>query len=319
MFHVVSYKFPFPVDQLNTTGYLTLPSWDTIADKDSPGPDVLKTAIIPEQGNEFPPAKIYLHTNYPDHWPFAGCYMITNYSVIEIVYTRQRFTLNGRRIENIFHEADFVKYNVVYRYGGMASDLDVFYLPQIRSLVKEWRDGKYDCLLSREDRIMNSGFFACRKGHPYIRDVLKRYRYDYQTAWLHNSGSVPLEIYSKNELYHKTLYVDTQMSNHSKYYTGPVPYKNIPAWHYYDHGCEGTESSTRNKAVNSSFWEMLHFIQAEAWQVFRFATSPSTRTTRMLATNPVGTSTSYSKPTSEPTATTLGLTTMTTTIAAKSN
>ncbi|XP_055332339.1 uncharacterized protein LOC129584247 [Paramacrobiotus metropolitanus] len=363
----VNTSLEYPTSEVSTT----LQSSTAETNTDNPVPDVLKTAIVSEQGNEFPvhivrlykdppsadfhglcwtqclsiasvilfvkPAKIYIHTNYPDYWPFTNCYMITNYSMIEIIYTRQRFTLNGRRLDNIFHEADVVKYNAVYEYGGMVTDLDVFYLPKINALVKEWREGKYECLLSRENSVMNSGFIACRKKHPYIRDILMRYRYDYQTDWLHNSGSVPFEIYNKNPLYQKYLYVDAQMSNHSKDYSGPVPYNEIPAWHYFDHHCEGSESSTLNQAVNSSFWEMLHFIQGESWKVFQFPTTTSTQsttstqtttstqattsiqattsteTTTLLTTNPVVTSTIPNTTTSEPNTTTVAVTTLTNT------
>ncbi|XP_055350172.1 uncharacterized protein LOC129596823 [Paramacrobiotus metropolitanus] len=169
------------------------------------------------------PSVIYIHTNYPDYWPLGRCYMITDYSKIRLIYRRRRMVAHGRPIKRVPHEADMVKYSVAYKYGGIVMDIDVFYLPKMMPLLKKkWRDGKYECLLTREDRVMNSGFIACHKGHPYIRDTLIRYRDDYRDSWLYNSGSVPWEVYNKTPEYKTKLYVDHQMGNHSNTYRGPI-------------------------------------------------------------------------------------------------
>ncbi|XP_055349110.1 uncharacterized protein LOC129595992 [Paramacrobiotus metropolitanus] len=210
------------------------------------------------------PSKIYIHTNYPDYWPFGRCDMITDWSLIQLVYTRQRFHLSGRRITFYKHEADVTKYSVAYQYGGIVQDSDVFHLPKMVELLRDWKNKKYQCLLTREDHFMNSGFIACPKGHPYTHDVLLRYRDDYRDPpVLYNSADVPWEIYNKNKDYQKNFFVDYQMGNHSWDYKGPIRYKEIPAWHAYWHGCDENEKNTVQLAKNSTYWEMLHFILAE--------------------------------------------------------
>ncbi|XP_055340600.1 uncharacterized protein LOC129589770 isoform X2 [Paramacrobiotus metropolitanus] len=237
------------------------------------------------------PSAIYIHTNHPDYWPLGRCYMITDYSKFQLIYRRRRLVAHGRSIKPVAHEADMMKYSVVYKYGGIVMDIDVFHLPK----MTQWRDGKYECLLTREDRFMNSGFIACHKGHPYIRDILIRYRDDYRDGWLYNSGIVPWEIYNKIPEYNTTLYVDRQMGNHSSSYRGPIRYKEIPAWHSYFHGCKENEENTIQQAVNSTFWEMLHFIAAEGYKAFPYPTTPKTTTamtrTSRITARPTGTPT----------------------------
>ncbi|XP_055340572.1 uncharacterized protein LOC129589747 [Paramacrobiotus metropolitanus] len=199
------------------------------------------------------PSKIYIHTNYPEFWPFDACNMINNYSLVNFISTPLRLVINGRRIAEIQHEADTAK----------------------QTLLNDWKTGKWECLLSREDQWMNSGFIACRKGHTFIQEILARYWNDYRDEWLYNSGKVPYEIYNTNfDRYRLALYVDGQMATHNRFYSGSIRYREIPAWHSFYHSCEDNATNTVQLAVNSTFWEMLHFVLREGEKAFQ--TSGST-------------------------------------------
>ncbi|XP_055340680.1 uncharacterized protein LOC129589824 [Paramacrobiotus metropolitanus] len=297
-----------------------LPSTVAIYDAGNPVPDITNDVVLPESQHFLPvhivrfykvtptkdthsfcwlecisilsilmyirPSKIYIHTNHPDFWPFERCHMITDYSLMQFVYTRRRHILGaGKHIKAVAHEADFVKYSIAYKYGGIVTDIDVFYLPKIIPLLQQWKDGKYECLLTGDNRhtLLNSGFITCRKGHPYIRDILTVYRDDFRedppNGWLYNSGNVPLAVYSNNPEYQKNFFVERHMGNHSSGHLGFVPYRDVPAWHSYYYSCEDNATNTLRLAVNSSFYEMVHYIAAEGMKMFPYTTPPSTRTT----------------------------------------
>ncbi|XP_055348588.1 uncharacterized protein LOC129595566 isoform X2 [Paramacrobiotus metropolitanus] len=247
---------------------------------DNPIPDIVSNIVIPEGNGHLPvhlvrfytdppsgdrgsfcwtecvsilsallyirPTKIYIHTNHADYWPFGRCTMFSNYSMIQLVQVRRRFYLGAAIVSSIAHEADIIKYSTAYQYGGIVMDQDVFFLPKII-----------------EDK-MNAGFIACHPGQSYIKDILQVYSTSYTpSSWLYNSGYIPFVIYKNNTEYQKNFYVDYVMSNHLMEYNGPVHYKDIPAWHSFNDWCEKNEENSRSLAVNSSYWEMVHFILKE--------------------------------------------------------
>ena len=138
------------------------------------------------------PDFIYLHTNIPEFWPFRTCEnLITNWTTVKLIPSSRKFTMNGRRILYIQHEADIRRLEVVAEFGGLALDFDVYVIngTELRSLL-----GRYPCVVCREDAPkLNAGFLACRKNAKYPRMLLERsYEQDYlPNEWVWNSGIVP--------------------------------------------------------------------------------------------------------------------------------
>ncbi|XP_055345393.1 uncharacterized protein LOC129593206 [Paramacrobiotus metropolitanus] len=207
---------------------------------------------------------VYVHTNYPDFWPFDSCgHMMVNWTSIQLVNSRRRFTVNGKRLNPsefyMAHEADLAKFIALYKYGGIALDFDVFILPNITKLLS--RLDSYDCVASREPDKLNSGFLACHPGSPFIGDILRRYVSDYKPEqWVYNSGEVPWQIYSTSSIYQRTVFVDDQINDHPDHAhreqmweeRGIVNWRDKPAYHSLFHNCsfgeramiEGTSSLT---------------------------------------------------------------------------
>ncbi|XP_055345352.1 uncharacterized protein LOC129593170 [Paramacrobiotus metropolitanus] len=164
------------------------------------------------------PTHLYLHTNYPDFWPFDACSgLIREWSALRIVPARRRYHSNGRRLnptdQYISHEADIFKFISLYKYGGLYLDFDVFLLPNITTLLAKLQT--HDCITTKEHprynpAALNAGFIACRPQTPFIADILRRYRSDYRPEWTYNCGSVPFEILNSNrsDTYRQRIYID---------------------------------------------------------------------------------------------------------------
>ncbi|XP_055338610.1 uncharacterized protein LOC129588432 [Paramacrobiotus metropolitanus] len=230
------------------------------------------------------PNHVYVHTNYPDFWPFDSCYSLiaTNWTNFKMIHRRRRFVIGGNAInpnndEFIAHEADITKLTVLHECGGIVSDLDVFYLPNIQKLLSRFRDG-FDCIASRElirdVYKMNLGFLACHKNSPYVRAVLQNYKEDYKTNdWVYNSGEHPWNLYSANPLFRKTVYVDDQISNHPSWTNvktflnkkSGMPWKHKPAFHSFFHDCTYNLANVHKQ--DTSFALMISFILTDAIKI----------------------------------------------------
>ncbi|XP_055349111.1 uncharacterized protein LOC129595993 isoform X1 [Paramacrobiotus metropolitanus] len=227
-----------------------------------------------------PQYTIYVHTNYPDFWPFDTCDgLIQDWRSVKLVYSRRRFVLNGVRMNRgdkfIAHEADIVKYMSVYKFGGIAVDFDVFFLPNVTQLLDKLKNG-YDCIVSKEEdhvKKMNLGFLACHRGASYVADVLRAYNTDYHPdAWVYNSGEVPWRIHSESPLYKQTVYVDDEIANHPgwetiEHFTGgqlKINWRMKPAFHSFLHDC--AYNVTKAREMDTGFAELLVSILDDAGQ-----------------------------------------------------
>ncbi|XP_055349048.1 uncharacterized protein LOC129595939 [Paramacrobiotus metropolitanus] len=225
-----------------------------------------------------PPA-IYVHTNHPDFWPFDSCDgLIDDWSSVKLVYRRRRFVVNGKRLNStdkfIAHEADVAKLVTLHKYGGITSDFDVFFLPNITSVLGLLGRG-YDCLVSKEETFMkkmNHGFIACHRGAAYIADILQSYRNDYRAKeWVYNSGMVPWNIHHSSAVYNRTVYVDDEIINNPgpetvlRFIRGQdrsVDWRRKPAFHSLFHDCQ--YNRTNATRMDTGFAELLTSILDEA-------------------------------------------------------
>ncbi|XP_055347721.1 uncharacterized protein LOC129594887 [Paramacrobiotus metropolitanus] len=217
------------------------------------------------------PEYVYLHTNYPDFWPFEPCQAtITKWPKLRIVPVQRRFIMGGKVITFIEHQADMVKLYSVYKYGGIAMDFDVFLLPRLKDLLPTIQS-KYECIVSKEYSYLNLGLIGCRKDSEYIAEILDKYVTDYRPSeWVYNSGRTPWKIYYTGK-YQERVYVDDEISNKPDYdrrnvmlqQRGIINWMQKTGFHSYAHAspfsmCSLTELTL--PAMKSSFADMLLFI-----------------------------------------------------------
>ncbi|XP_055345394.1 uncharacterized protein LOC129593207 [Paramacrobiotus metropolitanus] len=225
------------------------------------------------------PTHIYLHTNYPDFWPFDTCSgLIRDWSAVRVVPVRRRYHANGRRMNHvdqyIAHEADMIKFITLYKYGGLFLDFDVFILPNITTLLDELQT--HDCITTKEHPkynpdALNSGFIACRPQTPFIADILRRYRNDYRPEWTYNSGYVPFGLYnsSRSATYRQRIYIDeTVIQNEAEAVwnsttglwraEGVFEWRQKAAYHAVFHNCSLNEETLRRH--NTSLAQLMRFV-----------------------------------------------------------
>ncbi|XP_055345417.1 uncharacterized protein LOC129593226 [Paramacrobiotus metropolitanus] len=216
------------------------------------------------------PRRIYLHTNFPDYWPFDTCEnLISNYSSLKIISTRRAFHTGGWRLHSwpsfIAHEADLVKLYALQRYGGLALDFDVFVLPNITHILRILKE--YECVISREaDMKANIGFIGCRKQARFIGDILHRYRTDYRPEWTYNSGDVPMLLYHADSGHRLNVYLDDETARNPNITErklmwdrkGLVNWRAKPAYHSFYHNCSFSEADL--PFSNTSLAELFTFI-----------------------------------------------------------
>ncbi|OQV14876.1 hypothetical protein BV898_10908 [Hypsibius exemplaris] len=98
---------------------------------------------------------------------FANCAgIIKNWSGVEIVPVRRKFTMQGKRFFFIAHEADVMKFDALVEYGGLVLDFDVYIINggKVRELMRTW-----PCFMCDEKApfLLNAGFIGCRKGSRF--------------------------------------------------------------------------------------------------------------------------------------------------------
>ncbi|XP_055348586.1 uncharacterized protein LOC129595564 [Paramacrobiotus metropolitanus] len=219
------------------------------------------------------PQHIYLHTNYPDFWPFDPCNtLISNWSTVQVVAARRRYVIGrfglSREERAIRHEADIGKLYALVKHGGIALDFDVYMMPNITNLLSHLQT--YECIASQENLdFMNIGFLACRKGAAYVRDFLMEYIKDYRSyAWVHNSGFVPMQLYKTK--HNATVYMDDMISTNPNWYgredmskaVGRVNWRIKPAYHAFFTDCSVTASALNN--ANTSLLQLFSSIVNDA-------------------------------------------------------
>ncbi|XP_055345351.1 uncharacterized protein LOC129593169 [Paramacrobiotus metropolitanus] len=214
------------------------------------------------------PSRIYIHTNYPDFWPFDTCNsLISNWTTVRLVRTRRRFVIGRHRLsgtaKTIRHEADLAKLFILLKHGGITLDFDVYVLPKISRLVI-LLEKKYDCIATQEDASnTNIGFLACRKGAAYVKDILQHYVDDYRRTWVYNSGLVPMQLYKNTSEHRTSVYMDQKIAMNPSWYKKKdmwehddrVDWRDKPAYHSFFTDCSVTQKSlvTRNTSLFQLF------------------------------------------------------------------
>ncbi|GAV01138.1 hypothetical protein RvY_11894 [Ramazzottius varieornatus] len=150
------------------------------------------------------PQLIYLHTNVPSFWPFVTCESLLevtiDWSPVKVLCAPFQFTVSGKRISLIEHEADIRKFKAVEEHGGLVLDFDVYIIDGtlVRNLMRT-----NPCIICHEgsNGKVNAGFFGCRKPHSaYPRLVLQEsYEKNYNPiCWVCNSGIIPMTLLEKH-------------------------------------------------------------------------------------------------------------------------
>ena len=146
------------------------------------------------------------------------------------------------KVKYIEHEADYMKLQILQRYGGSIFDFDVIMINGTR-----WRKNQKisACILSIEgnSRKVNIGVISCIKGSLFVDAWLYKYHTDYRHTWTYNSASIPTNILEKSDSNSTcyNVYVDEKITQDPKYdevrrwVDGNyyVNWKNKTAAHYY--------------------------------------------------------------------------------------
>jgi mannosyltransferase OCH1-like enzyme len=124
--------------------------------------------------------------------------------------------------------SDYMRYKVLYEYGGIYLDTDMQIIKDITPILKEDR---YICGYEDDGKFKSAGIICCEKGHPFAKDVLDFYDKDIMESDVYTLPKVMTHIldtkYSiefENEEYNETFYNDG-IHIFNKEYFYPFSYK----------------------------------------------------------------------------------------------
>ncbi|OQV18674.1 hypothetical protein BV898_07304 [Hypsibius exemplaris] len=215
--------------------------------------------------------QIHIHSNFPRYIPYDSCRNLTgNWSAIQMVDRARITQVGGKSVQFIHHSADMAKLEVLYEYGGIVMDFDVYVLKGEKRLQTLF--ARYECVISQEfPTMMNAGFSACRRGSTWPLDLLQAYRTDFRPQdWLYNSGTVPFRQYSENAKYRRSVFVDQTIANNpngkAKYLmqarNNVIDWKAKLGYHSFIDDC--AFDRTAANATKSSFGYLLRYILAKS-------------------------------------------------------
>ena len=153
------------------------------------------------------PDKIFVHSNLE---MFSGYYWNKlrrlTYGKIVLLKIEIPSTIEGKRWTFVEHVADYLKLLTVEKYGGIATDFDVFVLNG-RKFAKQQKTA--ECVLSCEGyncMVINAGFYSCAKHTSYVKSLIQTYKTDYHPdEWLYNAGYVPTALLMSGRTCHDVL------------------------------------------------------------------------------------------------------------------
>ncbi|OQV14870.1 hypothetical protein BV898_10902 [Hypsibius exemplaris] len=213
------------------------------------------------------PDRTLIHTNVPDFWPFENCSdVIRNWTSVEIVPVQRKFLMNGQRFISIEHEADVMKLETLYQYGGLALDFDVYIINGAR-LRETMRS--FECFMCDEKYpdLLNAGFIGCAKGSRFPKLVLERsYQSDFRPlSWLWNSGRVPFQLAVEDpslvEVVQDVCNIPAEDRANVLEQRGFYNWTEKMAYHTFYHNSSVTAETLRQ--MNSSFGDLLNWIMSD--------------------------------------------------------
>ncbi|OWA50756.1 hypothetical protein BV898_15262 [Hypsibius exemplaris] len=161
------------------------------------------------------PDAIFVHTDLPSFWPFDACsQLITDWTGVELVPAKKNLEIGGKKIHYVEHEADIMKLQLLWHYGGLALDFDVYLIngTKFREVYHA-----HPCVLTYDgnDRI-NNGFVACQKGAVYPGMILQEsYVADYRpNEWVYNIGVRTFQLFHQHK---ETGYIQEGISDRPTY------------------------------------------------------------------------------------------------------
>ena len=113
--------------------------------------------------------------------------------LVQLIHKNPTRTLFGKPVKKPKYEtsdSNLARVEVVYKYGGIYADLDVWFIRPMTELRQ------HDCVLGLESPYkVCSGTFLCTKDSPFLKLWLQSYVEDYRVnTWAYNSGVIPYRL-----------------------------------------------------------------------------------------------------------------------------
>lgn len=128
-------------------------------------------------------------------------------------------------VKFVSHASDYLRADVLLRYGGVYADWDVIFLQKLPSLVR--RHNATACVdwpaTGSFPDVFNLGVLVAAPGSPYLRFFLESYRWYLDNDWSYNAIHMPYKVYEKNP---QTLNVDRHLQvlcAHDKCHAAWIP------------------------------------------------------------------------------------------------
>ena len=113
------------------------------------------------------------------------------YEIIE--WNESNFPIDNKSLLSLYHQkkwafiADYARLKILYEYGGIYLDTDMYFLKSIPKLPFE----RFDCILCAEDLdFISCGFIFSTKNHAFIKNCLAEYELEYHT----NLETIPVKM-----------------------------------------------------------------------------------------------------------------------------
>ncbi|OWA55601.1 hypothetical protein BV898_19988 [Hypsibius exemplaris] len=176
----------------------------------------------------------------------------------------------GTRITSSTTRRTLLRVENLSKYGGLALDFDVIVIngTALRAMLRE-----HSCIMCEEafPKMLNSGFFGCKRGARFAELMLAKYHTDFRPfEWVYNSGHMAYNFWQED---HALVHVVPEVCSY------PVGYKEHErdvylhrrgyyhwmeklAIHTYLHGRDfGEEQALK---MNSSFGDMVRWVMKGA-------------------------------------------------------
>ncbi|XP_070173296.1 uncharacterized protein [Littorina saxatilis] len=147
---------------------------------------------------------VYVHGDVVPRGPWWDELGMQNVTFVSVEHPDAVFQ---QPVEVPSHASDVIRYNVLYKYGGVYQDTDVVWVNQ----VPDWLLG-YPTVACPEwpsygewPDTLNLGVIIARRHSPFLRHVMSTYRYFRDTDWNFNAVLLPYRTY---EWFPDTLYLD---------------------------------------------------------------------------------------------------------------
>ena len=185
---------------------------------------------------------------------------------VEVNRIKHVEVIDGKEVNYLSHQADYIKLQALLEFGGVISDFDVVILKGDKI---KFLQGKSECILSEENTYVNAGFASCVKNSSYIRDWLDTYNHDYHPSeWMYNAGLRPKQILTENQKFYSKICLVDGIATHPASWKGfegkwlakkGVKWQEKIAAHYFNKNKQCNETVLKE---DHSFAEMMRFISS---------------------------------------------------------